>query len=328
MVAPGRATGAVERNERIYRRLLVVYPRDFRAEYGDDMVQGFRDLMVFSGAERGVWRRTIRDLVSSAVKERGSSLGGREPSWGTWLVVGVVALAAFLAGPGPFLPLFLIPVVVLVGLPVFAAVSLRRAWVVHRSTGGPVARHILLGIGSLVVPVGALVWLGDDAGYWIFVSVGLTLIIGSAAGIVWGVISLVASRDRTPGRRRWVRPALVLVPSIVILGFIIGASYNSYRNSLGPPGDHSVANASADTRALWEAAGRGDLAAVMDLTATTCADPWVKFPTSGGGRHNAKGFAENRTLQVSGPLDDQLHSVADHLGDYMDVWYDDCVKRD
>ena len=82
----------------------------------------------------------------------------------------------------------------------------------------------------------------------------------SSLGIIWAVAKLATSNSRRD--RGWRRPVLVLIPSAAVLAFIIGSSYNSYRNSLGPPGDHSVANASADTRALWQAANAGNVALV------------------------------------------------------------------
>ncbi len=70
MTTPGHACPHVDRHERIYRLLLVAYPRQFRNDYGEDLVQGFRDLMVYASDGRGVWWRTTKDLISNAVKER------------------------------------------------------------------------------------------------------------------------------------------------------------------------------------------------------------------------------------------------------------------
>jgi hypothetical protein len=172
-----------------------------------------------------------------------------------------------------------------------------------------------------------LALFGDDAGYWIFVAVGLALIVASALGIVWAGITLVSNRDGGLGGRRWIRPALVLVPSVALLGIIIGGSYNSYRQSLGPPGDHSVENASADTRSLWVAANAGDVDEVLRITTDTCADPWVKFPV-GNGRHNAKGQAETRELELPDAQEPPFRQIADILGDYMDDWHDRCSASD
>lgn len=59
-------------SERVYRVLLLVYPREFRREYGNLMVQFFRDRMRFDG--RGVrgltlWIQLVLDLAASAFRE-------------------------------------------------------------------------------------------------------------------------------------------------------------------------------------------------------------------------------------------------------------------
>ena len=59
-------------SERLYRLMLWIYPASHRREYGDLMVQLFRDRMKYHG--RGmrffsVWIETILDLVSSACRE-------------------------------------------------------------------------------------------------------------------------------------------------------------------------------------------------------------------------------------------------------------------
>jgi hypothetical protein len=325
MTTPRPAPHLAERSVRIYRALLVAYPREFRREYGDDLVQGFGDLLLFSADRRNVWWRTTRDLITSAAKERGSViLPDRRPPTGVIFVALIAVLATVLAGPGLFLPVILIPSVLLVGLPMFGITRLRRAWVVRRTTGGAVAQQIALGVASFVPAAITLAWLGEDAGYFVFVAVALTLIVGSALGIIWAVATLAPSgRDRE--HRTWKRPLLILVPCLAVLGFIIAASYNSYRQSLGPPGDHSVENASADTRALWEAAHDADVAEVTRLTTDTCADPWVKFPL-GNGRHNAKGEAENQELVLPDDREPPFREISDILGDYMDVWHDRCGR--
>jgi hypothetical protein len=306
--------------------MLIAYPRDFRREYGDDMVQSFRDLMVFTNNGHGVWWRTTRDLISSASKERGSAIlsGGRRPSKGPMAAIAGLVLVLAMVGPGVGLVFFLVPSVLLIGLPIFGVTRFHKAWLVRRTTGGGMAKQILIGLAAFVPAAVLLPLMGEDAGYWIFIAVGFTLIAGSALGIVWAVTALFNSlRDKGATRRRWVRPVIILIPSLVILGFIIGASYNSYRNSLGPPGDHSVANASPDTRALWEAADAGDVAAVVDLTTNSCADPWVKFP-HGNGRHNAKGQAETRELELPDDQEPPFREIAGVLGDYMDDWHHRC----
>jgi len=328
MTTPSRGGQSIDRQAWIYRRLLVVYPKGFRAEYGEDLVQGFRDLMVFTSDGRGVWWRATRDLISSAVKERSSMFSGdRKPSPAMVFVLLVMLVAAILVGPGLFLPLILLLIVVMIGLPVYGLSRFHRAWLVRRTTGGEIVKHVGIGVMAFLPAALLLVLLNDDAGYFIFVSVALTLIVGSAMGLIWAVVTVVSSRRQLLADRRWLKPLLVLLPSIAILGFIIGASYNSYRQSLGPPGDHSVENASTDTRALWQAAYDGDVTEVIRVSTETCADPWVKFPI-GNGRHNAKGQAESRELELPDELEPPFREISDILGDYMDDWYDSCGLSD
>jgi hypothetical protein len=66
-------------SERIYRRLLVAYPKQFRDAYGPHMAQVFRDLYreeLRRGRTAGLvrlWVRTGLDLASTVVAERRSS---------------------------------------------------------------------------------------------------------------------------------------------------------------------------------------------------------------------------------------------------------------
>jgi hypothetical protein len=57
------------RSVRWYRRLLWLYPKHFRNEYGDDMVIVFEEML--RDLPRGrVWLRTLRDATSSIVTQR------------------------------------------------------------------------------------------------------------------------------------------------------------------------------------------------------------------------------------------------------------------
>ncbi|MBA2783388.1 MAG: hypothetical protein M3514_10100 [Actinomycetota bacterium] len=66
----------MSRSERVYRMLLLAYPRDFRREYGLQMEQAFGDLYR-EACERGgrstialLWALTITDLARTAVAQR------------------------------------------------------------------------------------------------------------------------------------------------------------------------------------------------------------------------------------------------------------------
>ena len=59
-------------SEKVYRRLLFVYPKEHRREYGELMVQLFRDRMRRDGGGFRVpivWMQMIFDLVVAAFKE-------------------------------------------------------------------------------------------------------------------------------------------------------------------------------------------------------------------------------------------------------------------
>ena len=274
--AHGQLDPGTERRVNRYRRLLVLYPREFRSDFGDDLVQGYRDLLVFSTGRRGLWWRTTRDLITSAARERGESLRpgnrGDDRSGVIIAVIGALTIAGLVVVGGGF---FLLPALILVGLPVFGLTRFVHAVNLRRATGGSIRRPVVQGIAAFV-PAGVTMWsFGDDAGYFVFIGVATALIVTASFGILWAGFRLLRPVE---GRRPWARLAVVLVPSIAILAFIIGASVNSYLDSQGPPGDHSVANASADSRALWQAAYDGNLTEVIRLTTETCCRPLGEVP--------------------------------------------------
>jgi len=61
---------------RLYCLLLFVYPEEFRREFGNQMLQVFRDSYRDEARARSLpsfWLRILQDLVCSAVKERANS---------------------------------------------------------------------------------------------------------------------------------------------------------------------------------------------------------------------------------------------------------------
>ncbi len=70
-------------SERIYRFLQLVYPREYRREYGELMVQLFRDRMRRDGKGFGglrVWVQILVDLCSSALRGCLKSIGVSQSS--------------------------------------------------------------------------------------------------------------------------------------------------------------------------------------------------------------------------------------------------------
>lgn len=69
------------RAQRLFRFILLAYPRDFRREFGADMAQVFRDCYRAKEKDRrpfgiwGLWLRTLLDVVRTAPKEHLDNLG-------------------------------------------------------------------------------------------------------------------------------------------------------------------------------------------------------------------------------------------------------------
>lgn len=76
---------------RAYRSLLVLYPRDFRDRYSDDLVQTLTDLSAELGPRRA-WRRVTLDLVVTVPRYRMETLMKEEHS-STVLIVATTAMA-------------------------------------------------------------------------------------------------------------------------------------------------------------------------------------------------------------------------------------------
>jgi len=73
----------MSRSERVYRALLLAYPREFRRDCGDEMVQAFGDLCREEKRRGGasglasVWVRTLADLAATAFVERSRAMRDR-----------------------------------------------------------------------------------------------------------------------------------------------------------------------------------------------------------------------------------------------------------
>ena len=156
-------TGSVVR---VYRSLLLLYPRDFRDRYADDLVQSFTDLSGELGSRRAGCRVTL-DLLVTVPRYRMETLMKEEHS-ATVLTVAIVAMAC--AG---IISLFigLLPGVVL--LPLAAVVAITQRGKLARSmdpVGGTQLRRKRLRIAAVlavslpVIYLVSLPILGDQWG--------------------------------------------------------------------------------------------------------------------------------------------------------------------
>src|SRR5438477_7714672 len=101
---------SVTRSQRIYRSLLLLYPRAFRQVYGADMMQVFGDRLREERAASGgrgsasVWWRTLLDLFRSAPLQRMEKPMSREAAFAIlvalFVVFAVVAFTMGSEGPG------------------------------------------------------------------------------------------------------------------------------------------------------------------------------------------------------------------------------------
>ncbi len=324
------SAGPSSRSLRMYERLLLLYPRSFRQEYGDDMVQVFGDLLVHRADGRlgRVWPRVFGDLATSATRQRMAQMAGGPGGGAGGLILAVlVALAGLtlVMGSGADL-LILVPVGTLLLLPALGIGLIWSATIVWRTTGSrPVAR-LIGGIACFVPAVVIPLTSDDDWGYWIGVAIVLGLIMGLGSGALWGLATLVQSRGSdTPARRRWAAVGLV-VAAVVVLGSMAGAGFNSYLNSRPPPGDHSPASASDESRALWDAAHTGDLE-VVTASIEACADPFVHFDDGGRARSNAEWWAgvnHSGRDPVAEPMLTTYLEIIDLLLVAEDEWSERC----
>lgn len=303
VTSPRPALSAAQaRAVRIYGGLLGLYPRPFRQRFGDDMRQVFADLLVHHAGERHhrIWPRVLRDLAASAGRERAAQLGRAGGGRAATFVAATAAVALLLTG-GPASEI-LVALALLIALPTLAAVELWNAWLTRRTTGAVAAGRLAIAVAAVVPTVVWLTLIGDDRGYWIVASIVLSLVCGFGLAAVWA-LTILAGRSRRSDRRARRSAAAALGLAAVVLGGMALAGYHSYLKSQPPPGDHSPAHASAESRALWDAARAGDLATVEAMI-DACADPFVHFDRGGRARSNAEeesaGWGNRRHWEAGG----------------------------
>ena len=274
------------RAARLYGSLLALYPTSFRDRFGEDMRQTFADLLVHraGGRPSRVWPRVLFDLVVSASKERAGQLGPR----GRWApaFVAAAALVTF-AVMGRGNRSVLATVLLLIVGPTVGVVQLRNAWLLRRTTGVLHVARIVVGAAAFVPAVAWLILVGEDRGFWIGITLMLSLICGLGLGAVWAVGTLITALRQPVERQSRRRAVIILATAVVVLGSMAAAGFNSYRNSQPPPGDHSDERASSESRALWNAAAAGDLGTIIAMI-DACADPFVRFNGLGRARSEAE----------------------------------------
>jgi hypothetical protein len=274
----------------------------------------------------------VLDLVASGARQRFAELRspGRRPR-GPLLVAVVlfVALSVVVGGPH-LLPLGIVAIFPVLGLALFVLpavgiVLLRSAWLRRRVVG---ARPWLRVAAAAACFVPGVWWalVTDDSGYWVAVALILALIHGLVIGAIAAITALVQGRQTGLATGRKVGSIVMITAAVVILGAMAGAGFNSYLNSRPPAGDHSPANASPDSRALWDAADAGDVETVV-ATIEACADPFVHFDDGGRARSNAEfwaGLNHSGRDPVAEPMLSRYVEIVERLHLAEDTWTERC----
>lgn len=172
---------------RVYRVLLRLYPRRFRLEYGDDMVQLLEDQLRDEGAGRVVARAGLDLLLT--VPTRHLEAHVKRSSVTTAVVVALGALGTVLAVVGG-----VIGVVAGVTSIVIAALTWRRSQPVVATTDTRWWKLLGGGAVLLVAEIIVTTITGElpDGGWYVAMVVGLTSIVLMAVGIVLGITSRLA----------------------------------------------------------------------------------------------------------------------------------------
>ena len=209
---------------RLYRGLLRLYPRSFRADYGEPMAQLFADRVRDAGAR--AWLPTVPDLlVTVPVQRIEAVMANLSGKWGvvalaTFVLCGVVVVLGVGAGTGAVgVAVFALAVLslvflgarqvrVLASLPAGSRAPLRHA--VTQAWWAPVAG--LLGAATFLFGV-ATVFEAENLG---------GRIVGSSALMAFGVMTLFGLRRR-PFSRQAGNAAILLgtLPALAMFWMIV-----------------------------------------------------------------------------------------------------------
>ena len=187
-------------HERSYRALTLLYPRPFRREYGDDLVQLFRDDLSERGALRG-WGRALSDLALSVPVQHVEATMNEPATSRTAqvaLALGVLAVLAVVA-VGRY-------VVVAVPAAVLAVVLLyRHSRLPYREAVHDAGRawwRLVAGGAGLLLAIAVSAELGPDMDWFPWHLAAFLYLTGWALIVAGGVLGAVRL-----GRRLLDRPA-------------------------------------------------------------------------------------------------------------------------
>lgn len=184
----------MSRSHRIYRRLVGLYPRSFRNEYGADLLQLFDDLVADAG-HRAAWSRTALDLVLTLPRYRLETVMNERRSATTITVVtaglAVAGIAAPLVGLGlyPGAVLLVVAALMAVGQRSALAQSLRAPSVQRRRRRlltAAVLGAVTVGSYLLFLAVIGERWTARDT---VIAVVGNAAMLGSIGYLISGLLT-------------------------------------------------------------------------------------------------------------------------------------------
>lgn len=237
---------SLARHRRVFRTLLLVYPRAFRQLYGADMVQVFGDRLAETRRRRkrtsGLWIRTFIDLVKTAPVQRLEVPMSREAAYVVMFVLALVTLVTGMALGLP-VPVALIALAVLVstGIVLLATGAFGKERARNAAPGGRVGLGqwwlvpaVVLGLAELALAIGQLV--SDPKVENI---VALVILAASASAVAIGI--WLRTRSRSSGDlliALGVLPSAALfwhpVPPILAGVVIVAAIIDSLRAAKSP----------------------------------------------------------------------------------------------
>lgn len=184
-MVPGRP---VDRHQALYRALVTLYPRSFRMDYGEPMVQLFADRVRDVGAK--AWLRAVPDLVRTVPVERIEAVMSRlGPGAGVlalaFAVLGATAVSIGIgAGAAPIVVVAIVAVLVSQRR-LFASLGGERAPLRHavvQAWWAPVAG--LLGAAMILAGIGTVFEASNLGGR----IVGSSLLLAFGGAMLFGLM--------------------------------------------------------------------------------------------------------------------------------------------
>ena len=178
----------------LYRGLVRLYPKAFRRDYADDLVQNFTDLLANHGPSR-TWRRTAVDLAVTVPRYRLETvMNPRHTNTTLHIATAVVGVAAVVGITTDLLPGGLVLLAVAAALTVVSASRLARS---TRPPDTQRRRHLLIAAAVLAATcvtstTAFRIELADDASWHggklvVYIAFFLTTAIGALVCLVVGL---------------------------------------------------------------------------------------------------------------------------------------------